>query len=258
MTYVHRITGDGESDDGTGVFGTSWMYAGIEDVLSCPAQYVEKPSNDIDPDQIPTYRSDTLIVSSLSAFQLPTAASVVGTVVTFTYSAFTDFPYREIGGAIVDADGVPYYVESVSGYDVTVDREGFATGQISAFYPPTPRTVTYGAQTEGIPILEKFYGNLWLNFQMLRGGRSFDVTTRAFQQQGANEITQTINYDPDLSVRLYDDLEYERRMDTPTDQSRAIGLQVTATLTDPLAYWQLGAMAFEYRPTSTRTAVARG
>lgn len=255
MSLLHYPCGDGESDDGSGVLGMAWVvtYSGNDVATPAPSLYLENPHNDTDTRSLPTYRSDTFDSSGVT---MPNATTVSTTTVTF---AANFLPITKVGNGIVDSSGALFYVTARTSDTVcTVDREGFATGSILGLYLVTPRNITYSAQADGMPMVEKFYRNAWANFQMLRGGRDFDVTTRRFGQPDSDRITQTVAYDANLGTYLYDDLEYMRRVDVPTNQTRAIGLQVTITLGDPVSYWQLGAMVYEMEPKSTRTAAFRG
>jgi hypothetical protein len=254
----HRITGDGESDNGLGCCAMTWNLRTISGTtvtgtvdVPAPSLYVEDPYNDVDPSSLPVFRSDTIAATAAAGITLPTVSTVVGTTVTLTLNVL---PTNEIGTAIVDSAGACFYVESSSSAtSIVVDRDGMATGQILGFYPSTPRTITYGIHTEGFPIFDKFYEQGWANFQMLRGGRDYVYVTRAFDQAAASVVSQTVTYDADLTERLYDDLPYQSRVMVPTNQTRSIGLQVSIVLADPIAYWQLGAMAYTFRPTGDRT-----
>lgn len=262
MTTRHRITGDGESDNGLGCCAMTWTLRTISGSsvtgnvdVPAPSLYIEDPHNDEDVTALPTYRSDTIAATAAAGITLPTVSAVSGVDVTLTLNVL---PTNEIGTAIVDADGACFYVvASSSPTSIEVDREGMATGQILGFYPRVPRTITYGIHAEGFPQLEKFYEAGWANFQLLRGGRSYEYVTRAFDQLAASIVTQTITYDPDLSSRLYDDRGYQSRRLVPREQTRTIGLQVSVIHSDPIAYWQLGAMAYTYRPTTDRTESRR-
>lgn len=255
MSVFHYPCGDGESDDGSGVLGMAWVvkYAGNDVATPAPSLYIENPHNDTDTTAAPVYRSDTCDETGVT---YPSVSTVVGTTVTF---AANFLPITKVGNALIDSAGDVFYVATRTSDTVcTVDRTGMATGTLAGLYLKTPRNITYSAQADGMPMVEKFYRNAWANFQLLRGGRTMDVTTRRFGQPASDRITQTVSYDANLATYLYDDLEYMRRVDVPTNQTRAIGLQVTITLGDPVSYWQLGAMVYEMEPKSTRTAAFRG
>lgn len=261
MTMRHRITGDGESDDGLGCCAATWTVrtisgstvTGTVDVPA-PSLYIEDPHSDTDVNSLPTYRSDTVAATASSGVTMPTITAVSGVDVTLSLNVFFT---NEIGTAIVDSTGAPFYVvASSSATSVTVDREGMATGQIEAFYPVTPRTITYGIHAEGFPQIEKFYERGWINFQLLRGGRSYRYICQSFDSDSGTLVSQSIDYDATLS-RLYDDRGYQSRREIPREQTRAIGLRVSVVLEDPVSYWQLGAMAYTYRPTSDRSESRR-
>ena len=249
MTYWHRITGDGESDDGVGCFGMECTMIGGT-LASAVGEYLESPHYDVDPLTLPVYRSDQIQLN-VADTPYPSAASVAGPVATFTANIL---PFRVAGTAIVDSAGEVFTVVSYDGYDVTMDRSGFATGAITDFYLRTPRVVTYAANTDGLPNHEKMYQQLWLNFQMLRGGETLTLGTRRFGQSTADTTTQTRDYATELGTLILEGVEFIARFDVPTAQTRAVGLQVSATIGDPISYFQLGAMAFEYEPTGTRTS----
>lgn len=267
MSTNHRITGDGESDNGVGCCAMTWTLRTLAGssvtgttYAPAPSLYIEDPHNDTDTASIPTMRSDTL-GTLLPGFPMtggpiyPDVSAVAGRDVTLTINVL---PTNEIGTAIVDSAGAVFYVTAATdATTIEVDRTGMATGTIQGFYPPVPCTVTYGIHAEGFPILEKFYEMGWVNYQLLRGGRQFRYVTRSFGAEDATTTTQTVVYDSDLTSRLYDDREYQRRMMVPREQTRAIGLQVSVVMGDPICYWQLGAMAYTYRPTSDRTEARR-
>lgn len=255
MSFVHAICGDGESDDGVGVFGMAWIMTDGT-VCSAAGEYLERPESDVNTLELPTYRSDTvqfITGTDINAYP-PNATAVNGTVVTF---ATNILPFRAAGTALVDSDGVLYYVASYDGYDVTVDREGFATGRIEGFYPPTPRVLTYGAHAEGVPHVDKYYSQVWAAFQVIRGGRSFSLATRAYNSRQSSTTSQTTTYDADLTEYLFDSREYLTRREMPTDQTRTIGVTFSITLGDPVCYWQLGAVAFTMDPKGNRTGSPR-
>ena len=261
MTIIQFPCGDGESDDGTGVLGMCWNVQSWIDPTTpgdiveapAPAQYIELPWWDTDPSVPPAYRSDTNDYNKATKINVLTS---VGTTITIVPNIL---PCARVGNAIVtrddDLEVRTYYVTAVaSPTEFTVDRAGMGTGDIEGFFLKTPRVVTYAANTEGLPSYEKMYGQLWVNFQMLRGGQTLSMTTRRFGQPDADETTQTRDYAAELGDNLNEGVEFIARFDVPREQTRAVGLQVSVTVGDPISYFQLGAMAFEYTPTGTRTS----
>jgi hypothetical protein len=248
VSFCHFPSGDGESNDGLGVVAMTWVTtAGT--YTPAPATYLEYPYFDTTPTLLPLYRSDTYDATNVVQ---PDVISVVGTSVVV---ATTILPIARVGTGIVDADGNVFYVETVtSDTEFTVNATGMAIGSIQAFHPPTPSVVTYAANTEGLPSFEKLYGQLWTNFQTLRGGRTVEVTTRRFGQTDADNTTQSKDYATELGANILEGLEWVGRWDVPTAQTRAVGLQVSITVGDPITYFILGAMAFEFTPTGTRTS----
>lgn len=255
MTYVHTITGDGESDDGVGVFGMAWVMSDGT-ICSAAGEYLERPQTDVDPLELPTYRSDTVQLVPLDVVNTvsPNATSVAGSVVTF---ATNILPFRAARTALVDSAGELFYVVSYSGYDVTVDRDGFATGRIQGFYPCTPKVLTYGAHAGGVPHIDKYYEQVWVAFQVLRGGRSINLDSRAYNSVALTTTAQTVEYDPDLTEYLYDAREYLTRREMPKDQTRTVGVTFSVVQYDPVSYFQLGAVAFTVDPKSNRTGSPR-
>jgi hypothetical protein len=254
--------GDGASPDGRGLCGTGC--AGWADYLEDP-----RSADDATPDAYPIAISD--YVTTGGGFTQPTITAVTGQWVD--YDEGTGLGAFEPGDMIVDFDGVPFwfiepepdplYVDGmdtpviVNGEVVTValgeaklDREGAVTGLATTHRWAMPSVITYAMHTEGVPIVDKFYRQVYTHAQTIRGGVRMQTGVRAYNST-VTTVTESVYSAPDY---LDNPREYLRRVDVPREQTRAVGVAVTVTYPDAAQSFELGAAATTYEPTGDRTA----
>jgi hypothetical protein len=254
--------GDGASPDGRGLCGTGC--AGWADYLEDP-----RSADDATPDAYPIAISD--YVTTGGGFTQPTITAVTGQWMDYNEGA--GLGAFEPGDMIVDFDGVPFwfiepepdplYVDGmdtpviVNGEVVTIalgeaklDRVGAVTGLATTHRWAMPSIITYAMHAEGVPIVDKFYRQVYTHAQNLRGGVRMQTAVRAYNST-ITTITESTYSAPDY---LDNPREYLRRVDVPREQTRAVGVAVTVTYPDAAQSFELGAAATTYEPTGDRTA----
>lgn len=237
--------GSGDSADGTMWLG---VYNGIAQYTDAAQQYsaITYPG-------LPVSFSDTF-AGPLAATNLAfTVATVSGANITISGAT-----WAPIEGSIISKDGANYLVMSVSGGTYTLDRSGITIGTAAVSYWPVKQTITYAADTEALPQIDKFFVQSYFGFQNLRGGNQFE---QRFRVRGETTSSDWVinQYPTDgtttpltSAIGLTTDQEFEDSLDIPTDQTRGGGLQVTMKLNQACVHSALDSLVLTYDNRSNR------
>lgn len=173
--------------------------------------------------------------------------AVAGRTVTFDVEP-------ELGSRFTDAMFGTFRVIAVSGSDGTVDGDGCAVGAIAEWVYPVVRRLRFSANQP--PFTEKHFETSWASWQILRGGTFYTVNWRArgHSQNECDPLTTT--YDDstsaDYPVTMGEDLEFDFASSTPTEVSRARGLEVTIEHVEADVYFALDGLTVEYTEETPR------
>jgi hypothetical protein len=243
--------GSGDADNETMLIGS---YNGFSLYTDVPQFYTAT----LNPGVLPITFADVIAGPLAATLTSLTIASVSGANALYSVAGSVLLP-----GCIIQQGGVTvskqYLVLSVvPGVSFTVDRAGLVAGACAISYYPIKQTLTYAATTEGTPAEEKYFTELCLGFQNIRGGLSFRHRCRTRGDATPSSWATEFYPNPEAIATLPTcnglsaDREFETGRDFPTTETRGTGIEVTIELNQACVYSALDAMTVRGDARSTR------